>query len=472
MRRIIHLLFFVCAVCTGIFAQSNTRYYVSASGNTDNTGTSEDSPFSNMNIAIIMAWLSTENVTITVIGTIDMYDQGFTPGNDIVFNLMDPIGSRQILITGKPNATGEQRAVLSARGANAIAVAARGSSTNIRFEHIDIIGGAGEYPLGIGVLDGAQVTLGSGAVVRNNVIGVGITEGRLIIDGGEIRNNTRGGVIVGEKGIVTMRQGTISNNTTPYNGGGVGINGGGRFTMSGGTITNNRAGMAGGGVFVLANGRFDQTGGTISNNTAQQGSNRNIYRAQGALGSNLTPGTSSNQASASSPPPSSSSPPASSPSGFSWHIPLFFGVSLNGLNLNTASLTFPLQLGVEFDFGRIFRVSLLGEAALGIGWPYIVEYNYGFMSEFYFSTRKTFGLGWGMGVRNTHLHFAPLTTSDYDLAANDIEESLRSLYTRIAVVFRGNSKLSLYAEIYHDIPTNNMFESLGVGLIWNRDFFK
>jgi hypothetical protein len=55
----------------------------------------------------------------------------------------------EILITGKPGATGAERAVLSGRGSKA-GVVAIANKVKIRFEHIEISNGKIRRPLTIG----------------------------------------------------------------------------------------------------------------------------------------------------------------------------------------------------------------------------------------------------------------------------------------------------------------------------------
>jgi hypothetical protein len=138
-----------------------------------------------------------------------------------------------IIITGKPDAVGPERAALSGRGTdNKTVVLISSENAKVRFEHIDISGGERERGAGLIVTGGSEVTLGPGAVVQNNTsVGIAVEGGTCIIDGGEVLGNGYGGVAV---------------NT---------------------------------------GGRFDQTGGNISGNIAPQRSN--VSRADGTLGSNF-----------------------------------------------------------------------------------------------------------------------------------------------------------------------------------------
>ena len=284
MKKITMFLVLACIMCAVAFAQQS--YYVSANGSNDNDGLSETRPMRTLAETFLKAREGSIK-KITIIGTLDeesdfmsfLFIKRFC---SVFFLSSNP--TYEITITGKPGVTGSERAVLSARrsGAGVVYI----DSGKVRFEHIEISGGEGEDGSGIYINGGATVTLGQGTVVRGNAFGaVCIEDGTCVIDGGEVRDNQHNGVMV-YGGSLTMRSGSIKDNIAPDSTGGVIIYDGGRFTMSGGTINGNR-GYIGGGVFVMSGGRFDQTGGTINGNIASRGSNPNIFREQGALGSNL-----------------------------------------------------------------------------------------------------------------------------------------------------------------------------------------
>jgi hypothetical protein len=133
--------------------------------------------------------------------------------------------------------------------------------------------------------------------------------GTFTMSGGRIAENRAsengGGVYIGvsalRDNIFTMTDGEILRNAAS-DGGGVYIAGvrealvpeykGGIFAQRGGRISSNSASL-GGGVYVNSHaGRYDRTGGTVTNNTtthtsseAMPGSNSNVHRRQGALGS-------------------------------------------------------------------------------------------------------------------------------------------------------------------------------------------
>jgi hypothetical protein len=104
------------------------------------------------------------------------------------------------------------------------------------------------------VIDSANLTL------------QGLTNGQ----NGALQDNNNTTVSVAAGGTLELKNGTISGNTSPGNGGGVSVRG--TFTMSGGKISGNiasdtNAGI-GGGVCVNNSGTFAMSGGDISGNTA------------------------------------------------------------------------------------------------------------------------------------------------------------------------------------------------------------
>jgi len=270
MKRIVLVLLLI-AVATQLFAQS---YFVSARGSDKNDGESERTPFKSIELALAAA-LENNVQTITVIGTLTKENARlWKQGNKVVFDfntIYENFGknnSQEIIITGipDPTATGRNRAVLSGIGANATVVFIA-KDAKIRFENIEISGGEGQKGRGLLIGDDARISLGLGAVVRDNQsLGVAV-EGTFIIDGGEVRDNLGGGIAIISGGMMIMNSGTIRNNTSDIGGAGVMIGNDGRFVMTGGIITGNRA-EAGGGVWVMSGGKFEQTGGSVSGNIA------------------------------------------------------------------------------------------------------------------------------------------------------------------------------------------------------------
>ena len=125
---------------------------------------------------------------------------------------------------------------------------------------------------------GGVLTMETGAVLtNNNGGGVNVYGGAFVMNGGEIRGNTVGGLGYGggvnvSGGSFAMNGGEISGNTA---GGIWGYGGGvyvwnGEFAMYGGEITYNTA-VDGGGVYVADSGVFAMNGGKISDNAADTG---------------------------------------------------------------------------------------------------------------------------------------------------------------------------------------------------------
>ena len=276
MKKIVLVILLIIAFHTTVFAQDTI--YVSAKGAKDSLGWSAAEPTRTLSRALLQAFLLDTVTKIIIIGTLDDRSEEGNSSNyvftiaDQASNLLEKnFSNKEIIITGKQNASSVEKAVLSAKGSNKRVLNIVG--VKIRFENIEISGGSGgNIGEGLCLRDGAQVTLGQGALIQEN-FGVGIILSNLggsvtcIIDGGEVRNNRDSGVFI-ISGNVTLRSGTISGNTTSQIGGGVCI-AGGTFTQDGGTISGNTALKGGGGVCV-GNGTFTQNGGTINGNAASK----------------------------------------------------------------------------------------------------------------------------------------------------------------------------------------------------------
>jgi len=290
MKRIIMTILVAAVVCVGVFAQSEKpTIYVSANGE-DTYTNNENTPFLTIQHALMILMIARAQGmdinSITVIGTLDERNSGNGQKEGYIFSLINPSEEQEIVITGKPGATGAQRAVLSGKGTGRDVLSVFG---RFRLENIEISGGK----IGIVALPNSRLTLGAGAVVQgNSSLGIGImsnlgeksfSSGMCVIDGGEVRNNAGTGISINKGGILTMRNGIIRDNKSSADAGGIDV--AGTFSMNGGTITGNSAANSGGGVYVRTDGTFNQTGGTINNNTAKQ--SPNIYRATGTKGSNL-----------------------------------------------------------------------------------------------------------------------------------------------------------------------------------------
>jgi hypothetical protein len=270
MRKTMLILSFLVIAGSAVSAQQTI--YVSAQGDEAERGLNEARP-TTFPKALAQAMEGTAR-RIVITGAMDIKSNGMNKTTGGVFDFFDSVGNDkrkkaldEIVITGKPGATGAERAVLSAKGSGNAAVWAR--NCRIRFEHIDIESGEGKFGYGVYIPEGAQVTLGPGAVVRNNVsAGVFVSNGgTFVIDGGELINNNTGVYV---EGTAALLNGAIKENTSSNGGGGVQISGGGRFTMSGGTISGNKTAdtdyFSGGGVYITSGGLFSITGGTITGN--------------------------------------------------------------------------------------------------------------------------------------------------------------------------------------------------------------
>ena len=127
---------------------------------------------------------------------------------------------------------------------------------------------------GGGVFNFGTFTMNGGTISGNNADyggGVFIYDGTFTMNGGTISGNnaTYGGGGVINNGTFTMEGGTISGNKADY-GGGV-ENNNGTFTMKKGTVSENEVKEHGGGVYNHNNGTFTMEGGTISGNEALYG---------------------------------------------------------------------------------------------------------------------------------------------------------------------------------------------------------
>jgi hypothetical protein len=473
-----------------VHAQSGASYYVKADGNDGNDGLSEARPFRNLAIALSAAQKGTIK-TITVIGTLNEGSEtlSFALKQQFgsVFALMDFSEGRntaEITITGKPDASGAERAVLSAAGSGA-GVLSITNGVKVRLQHIEISGGeiaAGDKNgEGITLLGaGTRLTLGPGAVVRGNQkYGVGVSGNTsCILDGGEIRDNSAVGVVVA-RGSFIMRSGSISNNRSPGSGGGVGVAAGGVFTMSGGSISGNSAGISGGGVAALSGGTFNQTGGTITENTARQGS-PNVVRAKGALGTDLVLSASPAPSRSSSSSSSNASGSSSSSSGnrrggfsgpefaYDWgfffetgnnrlftdaHIPALNGGDSWFLNTGTFGLGF--QLGVGFVAG--IPMNILGEAGINIHYPGYGGFHLGASGEFY--PFEVFGFSFGGGAK-----WATMSRNRLPEEWGDISKAFS--YIRLGLLHKSSrlrreqyNNISLYFDF---LPGNGW----GIGFSW------
>jgi len=156
----------------------------------------------------------------------------------------------------------------------------------------------------------------------------------------------------------------------------------------------------------------------------------------------------------------STSGSSSSSSGFKVTVPIHFGMYLQGLQMNTFSVGFPLQLGLGFNFGDVISLEILGEIAAGGGYPCLLEYNYGGMAELYFR-KKAIGIGVGYGRQNMYFPgWFSYVDDIFGIGINDDSDGdesseniwnwnpISSDYIRVALIFGSNGKFSIYGQRY------------------------
>ena len=297
---ILGIMVFLLMACGSVPAsRPNLTYYVNAYGNDNNNGTTEDAPFKTLQKAIEMASV-TSIKKITVIGTI----QGNTTTENItpvtsrrIVKVMDgrssgnlsPIqfgialldGSYdahhpgEILITGKPDATTEEKAVLTNSG-----IILEVLNHVIRLEYLEI---TGSNECAILVARG-DLTLGRGVkVTKNKVHGIYIHRGFLIMrDDAEVSYNEgvdNVGIYLenGSVGIL-LNNSAVTYNVASNNGGGIALSGSTLIMRNNSTVSNNTAGNGGGGIITYtdnSNSYYRQITITdnakITNNTAKLG---------------------------------------------------------------------------------------------------------------------------------------------------------------------------------------------------------
>jgi len=271
MKKIQLIIFLTCVMY--VFASSQEIIYVRAGGNDNNSGLSETEALKTLYKALSRAE-QINSGRITVVGTLDSNSEARNT-RDSVFEL-SVNSDMEVLITGKPDASDSEKAILSAKGSNKSVVSV--NKGNIRFEYIEISNANGEGTGEVGVFVFSRITLGQGAVVRdNNGFGILISGNDAIctIDGGEVRNNNSTGVFL-NKGLFVLKNGTIADNKAKL-AAGVFVATDTKFEMQGGTILNNIA-DTGAGVIVESDAKFEMLDGTISNNTADTGAAVVIFK--------------------------------------------------------------------------------------------------------------------------------------------------------------------------------------------------
>lgn len=133
------------------------------------------------------------------------------------------------------------------------------------------------------IVIGGKLTLGDGAIVRNNKSvseylcggGVRVFSGSLVLDGGVITGNVSsykkaggGGGVYVYSGSFTMKRGSIEGNVSLNNGGGLYVYKG-TASISGGTISGNSASNVGGAVMADVHATLNLGGGKIVGNSAE-----------------------------------------------------------------------------------------------------------------------------------------------------------------------------------------------------------
>jgi predicted outer membrane repeat protein len=279
--------------------------YVSAQGDDNNNGRSEATPYKTLGKAVEAANAGVIK-TITVIGTID--DEYIRQS-----------GADEILITGKADASGAERAVIS-RG---VSVYGKVRFTHIRLAEIGGDSSGATVTLGVGVVvtnpngggvedniktlimtddaiitgckgagvsiiyGGGSITMSGNASITNN--GKGIDAGMPVTMSGNAKVSANKGIGVRCSSLIMSGNAEISGNVNAEtdsqyeanNGGGARV---GSLTMSGNAkIINNSAKGSGGGIYVRGNDSNSTISGNvlISGNTAKNGGG--IYLSGGTL---------------------------------------------------------------------------------------------------------------------------------------------------------------------------------------------
>jgi hypothetical protein len=299
MKKLV-LLFSLVMTCivTNHLVFAEEIIYVSNRGNEDNDGLSENTAKKSLAGAFMTTYAHGSGLIAELGGNTRKKFRfiltGTFDGKDdlLSYGMIETYGATQVytlilgndidvIITGKPNANVSERAVISAKdvltpeghGVTVLAIKGKGK---VRFEHIEISGGNGSNVAGgLFIQDGAEVTLGTGALIINNKPSGVIVDpnSRLILDGGEIKNNNfqNFGTAIYVAGQFLMNNGIISDNYS----GGVGnifVHTNGTFTMNGGIITANKtSGITAGGVFINTGATFIWNNGRIYGNIQPQG---------------------------------------------------------------------------------------------------------------------------------------------------------------------------------------------------------
>jgi predicted outer membrane repeat protein len=227
---------------------ANRSYYVRADGDDSaNNGRSEEAPFKTLKKAIEMSGAGAVK-TITVMGTVE--------GCRI-----ENAGSSEILITGKPDASDTERALISS------SVVIR--NTKVKFTHVQITNTRGRgldltsaiVTLGVGVritkcsqYNNERSSYGAGVYMDSGTLNMtdnaAISDNKVATRENLYKINGYGGGIYMKNSILNMSDNAvISGNTASSYGGGVSSNGtGGQINMSGNSVISGNTAQYGGGV--------------------------------------------------------------------------------------------------------------------------------------------------------------------------------------------------------------------------------
>jgi hypothetical protein len=251
-----------------------STYYVRADGDDKNAGTSEVAPFKTLQRAVEAA-AATSAKKITVIGTlagnttIEDTDPSVQKRNGIIFDGINILAANtsggerdpdSITITGKPDASGQERAVLtSPDGDYTVNIL----NSTIIFENIEISGNPSDPALFVAL---SHVTLGTGTKIINNSSteagkieigdGGGITAIWSILvmrDNAEVSGNKaaeQGGGLFLQESVLAMHNNSIiaGNNAESRPGGGVYLQDSALDMYDAAQISGNESSNVGGGI--------------------------------------------------------------------------------------------------------------------------------------------------------------------------------------------------------------------------------
>ncbi|MDR1232409.1 MAG: hypothetical protein LBK61_13530 [Spirochaetaceae bacterium] len=225
-----------------------SSYYVRADGDDKNAGTSEAAPFKTLQRAVDAA-AKTSVKKITVIGTIagNTKIQDADPSvqeikliilDGITTLVADPSGDERdpdsITITGKPGASGQERAVLTSPGGDyTVSI----NKSTVIFENIEISGNPSDPAF---FVEDSHLTLSTGTKIINNSS----------TEAGGMKYGDGGGIIAVRSILVMCDNAEVSGNKATEQGGGLFLQDSILAMRNQSKITGNNAGKPGGGVFL------------------------------------------------------------------------------------------------------------------------------------------------------------------------------------------------------------------------------